>query len=130
MQTMNSMWRSALLIAGMIVSGALWSAEPPFNEAAFDAAQRAGKPILVTVHADWCPTCRVQDEALQELLAGKKFAGMSVFRIDFDSQKAVLKRFGVRYQSTLIVFKGKNEVARSVAQTSKDAIASDLSKSL
>ena len=127
---MNSMWRSVLLIAGMFASGALWSAGPTFNEAAFDAAQRAGKPILVAIHADWCPTCRVQDEAVQELLAGRKFAGMSIFRVDFDSQKAVLKRFGVRHQSTLIVFKGRNEVARSVAQTCKDAIASELSKSL
>lgn len=125
------MWRSALLlVVGMFVSGALWSAERPFNESEFDAAQRAGKPVLIAVHADWCPTCRVQEEALWELLARKRFAGISVFRVDFDLQKAALKRFGVRTQSTLIVFKGKKEVARSIAQTNKDAIAADLAKSL
>ena len=131
MQIRKSIWRSALLlVVGLFVSSALWSAERPFNEAEFDAAQRAGKPVLIAVHADWCPTCRVQEEALWELLARKQFAGISVFRVDFDLQKAALKRFGVRAQSTLIVFKGKKEVARSIAQTDKEAIAADLAKSL
>ena len=131
MQIRKSIWRSAfLLVVGLFVSGALWSAERPFNEAEFDAAQRAGKPVLIAVHADWCPTCRVQEETLWDLLARKQFAGISVFRVDFDLQKAALKRFGVRTQSTLIVFKGKKEVARSIAQTDKDAIAADLAKSL
>lgn len=131
MQAGKSMWRSALLlVVGLFVSGAIWSAERPFNDAEFDAAQRAGNPVLIAVHADWCPTCRVQEEVLWELLARKQFAGISVFRVDFDKQKAALKRFGVRSQSTLIVFKGKREVARSIAQTDKDAIAADLAKSL
>ena len=131
MQSRRSILRSVLLlVAGMVVSGALLSAERPFNDAEFDAAQRAGKPVLIAVHADWCPTCRVQEEALWELLARKQFAGISVFRVDYDLQKAALKRFGVRAQSTLIVFKGKKEVARSIAQTDRDAIAADLAKSL
>ena len=131
MQIRKSIWRSALLlVVGLFVSSALWSAERPFNEAEFDAAQRAGKPVLIAVHADWCPTCRLQEKVLWELLGRKQFAGISVFRVDFDLQKAALKRFGVRNQSTLIVFKGKKEVARSIAQTDKDAIAADLAKSL
>ena len=32
----------------------------PFDQAAFDAAQKAGKPILVWVHTPWCPVCREQ----------------------------------------------------------------------
>ena len=36
----------------------------PYNQAAFDAAQRAGKPILVWVHAPWCPVCRAQARAI------------------------------------------------------------------
>jgi hypothetical protein len=39
MQKRTSLWRSALLLAvGLFASGALWSAERPFNDAEFDAA--------------------------------------------------------------------------------------------
>lgn len=131
MHIRHSIWRSALIfVLGLFVSGSIWATERAFNDAEFDAAQRAGKPVLIAVHADWCPTCRVQEDALFDLLARKQFAGITVFRVNFDAQKAALKRFGVRAQSTLIVFKGTKEVARSIAQTNKDAIAADLAKSL
>lgn len=131
MHAMKILWRSALLlVAGLFLSGALHAAERPFDAAEFEAAQRAGKPVLVSIHADWCPVCRVQEEVLGDLLARKEFAGLTVFQLDFDRQKAELKRFGARTQSTLIVFKGMKEVARSIAQTKKDVIAADLAKAL
>lgn len=131
MCVLNSLWKSAIaVIIGLVVSSTLLAAGRPFAEADFEAAQRAGKPILVTVHADWCPTCRVQDQVLGELLARKQFAGISVFRVDFDTQKSALKRFGVRSQSTLILFKGKIEIGRSIAKTDKQAISADLAQLL
>src|SRR5579884_3320986 len=33
---------------------------------AFAAAQKAGKPILVAIHASWCPTCKAQKPILSE----------------------------------------------------------------
>ncbi|MBS0336175.1 MAG: thioredoxin family protein [Proteobacteria bacterium] len=114
----------------MFMSGAIAAAERPYSDAEFAATQRAGKPVLLAVHADWCPTCRAQEQVLKELLTDKRYAGISVFRVDFDSQKAVLKRFGVRTQSTLILFKGTTEVSRSIAQTDRNAIAADLAKAL
>jgi hypothetical protein len=42
----------------------------------------------------------------------------------------VLKRFGVQRQSTLIVFKGKQEAGRSVADTNPASIEALLAKSL
>ena len=44
-------------------------------------------------------------------------------RVDFDKQQAAAKRFGARYDSTLIVFRGKKEVSRSTGEACKDAIA-------
>jgi len=29
-----------------------------FDAGSFAAAQKAGKPILVAIHASWCPTCK------------------------------------------------------------------------
>ncbi|HUX27112.1 MAG TPA: thioredoxin family protein [Burkholderiales bacterium] len=117
-------------IASLFVAAAAWAAVKPFDQAGFEAAQNAGKPILVEIHADWCPTCRAQDPVISELLRDPKNAGFVVLRVDFDNQKAVVKHFHVQYQSTLIVFKGKKEVSRSTGETRKAEIAAQLAKAL
>ena len=127
--------RRSILIAAVAVScGVLTPAfamsPQPFDATAFAAAQKNGKPILVAVHASWCPTCKAQRPILSDLLAGPKFGNFTYFVIDFDSQKDLVQRFGVRKQSTLIAFKGSQEEARSVGDTNRDSIAALLNKAL
>ncbi len=116
------------LMAGLLFAAAVWAAGKPFDQAGFEAAQAAGKPILVEIHADWCPTCRAQEPIVSELMRDAKNAGFVVLRVDFDKQKDVVKRFRSQYQSTLIVFRGKKEVSRSTGETRKDVIAAQLAK--
>ena len=52
------------------------------------------------------------------------------FTINYNSQKDLLRNFNVRMQSTLIYFKGKQEVARSTGETSEPAIEAQLDKSI
>lgn len=47
----------------------------------------------------------------------KEHPGLVVYDVDFDTAKDVLRQFRVQYQSTLIVFKGSKEVARSTGET-------------
>lgn len=89
----------------------------PFDAQAFAAAQAAGKPILVQIHADWCPTCAAQKPILAALEHKPEFANLVVFNVDFDSQKDLVRKFGARMQSTLIVFHGATETGRSVGET-------------
>lgn len=102
----------------------------PFDQAAFDAARAAGKPILVEVTAPWCPTCKAQAPTLSKLRADAKFKELVSFNIDFDTQKDLLKTFGVQKQSTLIVFKGKQEMGRSTGVTDPQAITALVGKSI
>jgi thioredoxin-like negative regulator of GroEL len=102
----------------------------PFDAAKFDALNQAGKPILVAIHADWCPTCKAQEPIVSELLKAPELAKVSTFRVDFDAQKDVVKRFKTQYQSTLIVFKGGKEVGRSTGDTRKESIAALLHKAI
>jgi thiol-disulfide isomerase/thioredoxin len=102
----------------------------PFDQAAFAAAQAAGKPILVEVTAPWCPTCKAQAPILAELKSEPRFGDLVSFNIDFDSQKDLLKTFGVRMQSTLIVFKGGQEVGRSTGDTKPASIEALLAKAI
>jgi thioredoxin 1 len=42
------------------------------------------------------------------------FAKVAVFRVDFDSSKDLLRQLNVHHQATVIAYKGKTEMARSV----------------
>jgi thioredoxin 1 len=105
-------------------------AAQPFAQEAFEAAQTAGKPILVEVSAPWCPICRTQKPILAKLGTDPRFKDLVLFEVDFDSQKALLRRFDARQQSTLIAFKGRQEVGRSVGETQPEWIESLLEKTL
>ena len=120
---------SALAVVGL--SSSAW-ANPtvPFSAEAFKAAQASGSPILVEIHADWCPTCKAQKPILEKLTADPKFKNLVVLRVDFDDMKPVVQQFGAQKQSTLIVFKGSAEQGRSVGDTKQASIAALLDKSL
>lgn len=123
----------AMLAAAMAATGlssAFANATVPFSEDAFKAAQASGSPILVEIHADWCPTCKAQQPILDKLTAEPKFKDLKIFRVDFDTMKPAVKQFGAQMQSTLIVFKGGTEQGRSVGDTKQASIAALLDKSL
>lgn len=101
-----------------------------YTPAAFEAAQKADKPILVHITAPWCTTCAAQKPILSKLKADPKFKDLQVFEIDFDSRKDVVKRFGATMQSTLITYKGVNETGRSAGETKPEAISALLDKAI
>lgn len=109
---------------------ALAEGKKPFDQAAFEAAQAGGKPILIEVTAPWCPTCKAQKPILSDLTGRPDFADMVVLAVDFDSQKDVLRGLGATMQSTLIVFRGDRETGRSVGETDAAAIETLLRSAL
>lgn len=104
--------------------------ETLFTEPAFAAAQAAGKPILVHIWASWCPTCARQTPIIGKLESTPRFDTMLIFRVNFDTQKNVVKQFGARVQGTLIVFHGARETGRAVGETDPDAIRALLASGL
>lgn len=104
--------------------------EGKFERAKFEAAQAAGKPILLHVTAPWCETCRAQKEVIEELEGDPKFRVYSIYTIDFDTEKDVMRSFGATSRSTLIVFKGKDEMGRLVGDTSEKSIRALMEKGL
>ena len=122
----------ALAVATAISLGSIASArdKKPFDQKAFEAAQAAGKPILVEVSAPWCPICKAQAPILSRLMKEPRFKELVSFDIDFDSQKDLLKKFNVQKQSMLIVFKGKQETGRSTGDTNAGSIEALLGKSI
>lgn len=118
---------SLLFVALPLVADA---AEVPFDQARFAAAQAAGKPLAVVFHADWCPTCRAQAPVLSTLTRSAGLQSLTLFVADFDTQTALKKSLGVTKQSTVVVFKGQREVARSTGDTQSPALESLLRKAV
>jgi thioredoxin 1 len=121
---------AAFIVAPMLFGTDAIAAETAYTPAAFEAAQKAGKPILVHITAPWCTTCAAQKPILAKLEADPKFKDLQVFDVDFDSRKDVVKRFGATMQSTLITYKGDKETGRSAGETKPEAISALLDKAI
>jgi thiol:disulfide interchange protein len=101
----------------------------PYSAEALQAAQAAGQPVAVHFRADWCPTCRVQDKSLAQLKT-EKGLDITVLAADYDKEKDLKRAMNVRTQSTLIVFKGKEEKARLAGETEADKLRATLKAAL
>ncbi|MFY9639704.1 MAG: thioredoxin family protein [Rhodomicrobium sp.] len=120
----------AIAFACLGVAPAAAAETAAFTPAAFEAAQKAGEPILVDISATWCSTCKAQALILNKLFSEPKFKNLHVFDIDFDSQKDSMRKFGAQDRATLIVFKGTKEEGRSVFDTNQASIEALLGKGL
>lgn len=117
---------SAALGLASVVAGPAFSLASGFSaysKAAFDQALKGGKPVLVHVHAGWCPICVKQEAVFNELSKTPEFGKLAAFVVDFDREVEFRKTYGVNNQSLVLVFKGGKEVARSGGVTDRDKLA-------
>ena len=115
----------ALFVGAMQLSAAADTAGwTKYDASEFMMAQKKGKTIVVDVYADWCPTCRAQAPILEELRTEKQSGDVLFVKVNFDEEKAFLREHRIPRQSTVLVFKGMDETARSIAQTDRAALRS------
>ena len=96
----------------------------------FYLCRTLGKPILVEISANWCPNCRAQRPIVDKIFSESKYSNIARFRVDFDINQNAVEEFNVRFLSTLVLFKGKAEVARSVGELDEAKIRLMLNKAL
>ncbi len=120
----------ALTAPFAIVSPASATNLRPYTDAAFAAAQAEGRPILIDVHAPWCPVCAAQGKVIDKATADPKFAKLIVFRIDYDTQKPLWQKFKAQKQSTLIAFHGTRETKRLAYDANADHVNAVLAATL
>lgn len=128
--------RAAVIGAGIfaLAAAVAQAAQPDafqaYSAAGFKAALNGSKPVLVHVHASWCPVCTRQADVLARIDGGAALKSVAPIRVDFDADTEFRSQFGVRQQSVLIVFKGGKEVARAGGITSDAAIGEFLKTAL
>jgi thioredoxin 1 len=108
-----------LALAAALLLASTWSHAltiTSYTPAALAAAQKAGEPVVLHFHANWCPTCRAQDKVFDALKADPSLK-VTLMEVDYDQEKALEKQMKVTAQSTLIVFHGATERSRSTGET-------------
>ena len=97
-----------------------------FDKDLFEKAQSDGKVIIVSSWIKYCSSCASQMKVLQKAkndgkLSDIKFDNIEYFSFDV-TNKEISDLFDVQYQTTLLIFKGNEEVYRSIGETTADLI--------
>ena len=101
-----------------------------YSKEDFDAALKSGKTVVVDFHASWCPTCKKQAPLLNDITNMPGYENVVALKADYDKEKELKKSLKVSKQSTIVVFKGGQEVARSTGVTAKEELKSLIDKGL
>ncbi len=108
--------------------------ETTFNQNLFNKAQSEGKVIIISSWIKYCSSCAGQMKILKEAkndgkLNDIKFENIEYFSFDV-TNKNIADFFNVQYQTTLIIFKDKKEVYRSLGETTKDLLYEAIKSSI
>ncbi|CAN1490822.1 TrxA Thiol-disulfide isomerase and thioredoxins [Rhabdaerophilaceae bacterium] len=122
---------AGLAFAASLVSG---SAMAPgfidYSKEKFDKALKGDKPVIVHVHADWCPVCVRQERAFNELSKSADYQKLLGIKVSFDMDMEFRKTYNVNNQSVIIIFKGGKEAGRIGGVTDTAKIAEFIAKTI
>ncbi len=85
----------------------------PYDADGFARARGEGRVTAIQFHSGWCPVCVMQERGVKSLQDDKSLAKVTVFQADYFKEEALRKRFNVASFSTLVVFRGEQERART-----------------
>jgi len=115
------------VVIGLVLSTACFALNSEaFSDQRFEALKAEGAVVLIDVWAPWCPTCRLQREVLSAFQADHPEADVTILEVSYDDDKELVRRFRAPRQSTLLLFKGDEQVWFSVAETREEVIYGQL----
>ena len=108
--------------------------ETTFNIDLFNKAQSEGKIVVVSSWMKYCSSCANQMKVLQKAkregeLLDIKFDNIKYFSFDVTNSE-IANFLDVKHQTTLLIFKGDQEIYRSIGETTKDLIYEALKASI
>lgn len=88
-------------------------------------SQTSGTKILF-FHAPWCPQCRELEASIQ---AGTIPGGVTIIKVDYDSNQGLRQKYGVTIQTTLVRVSDSGELEKKFVAYSEptlDAVIKNL----
>ena len=99
-----------------------------FSLSRLEKAKDSGNPVVVNSYEPWCWSCRKQDKVL--IGAKDEFKGVVFLTYQQGKHKDIAEALNISVRTTIVVFKGKREVARKIGQTGKTEIYSAIKKGI
>jgi len=99
-----------------------------FSLLSLENAKSTGKTVVINSYEPWCWSCRKQDKVL--LTAKEQFKDVVFLTYQQGKNKDIAEALNVSVRTTIVVFKGKKEVARIIGQTGKEEIYSAIKKGI
>jgi len=97
-----------------------------FSIEIFEEAKASGKTIVINSYEVWCGTCGQQTKILDQ--AEKEFKDIVFLSYEQSKNKNIAKKLGIKFWTTIVIYKGDNEVARIIGQTNKKIIYTAIQK--
>ena len=91
-----------------------------FSEEIFENARASGKTVVVNSYEVWCGTCSKQTKILDQ--AEKEFTDIVFLSYEQSKNEGIAQKLGIKFWTTIVVYKGNDEVARIIGQTDKETI--------
>ena len=121
--------KKIFLIFFLLLSTNTFSSEEQklnFTVKTFEEAKKNGETIVVTAWNKYCGTCKKQKVVLDQ--AEKDFKNVLFLYYSHPKMKDVAKYLKVDHRSTILVYKGNEEVSRTIGQVDRSSIYTSIQK--
>ena len=100
------------------------SKETTFTNEIFEKSQLEGKTIVIHSWNKTCTTCAKQVKILDK--AKQDFKDVIFLSFEQTKDKKIAKFLGIDYWTTIVVYKDNKEISRTIGQTNKEEIYSQI----
>ena len=100
------------------------SKETNFTNEIFEKSQLNGKTVVIHSWNKTCSTCAKQVKILDK--AKQDFNDVIFLSFEQTKDKDIAKSLNIDYWTTIVVYKNNKEVSRSIGQTNKEKISSQI----
>ncbi len=94
----------------------------------FNKAKNDGKTIVVNSWNKNCTTCAAQNEILTQAI--NDFEDVEFLFYEQTKHKDIAKALDIKYWTTIVVFKGQEEITKKIGLTGKDEIYKIIKKGI
>ena len=100
------------------------SKETTFTNELFKKAQLNGKTVVIHSWNKSCTTCAKQEKILDQ--AKQDFVDVIFLSFEQTKDKKIAKFLGIDYWTTIVIYKNNKELSRTIGQTKKEKIYSQI----